>query len=344
MKTLKELSQSSGLITSHIKSLVEILKSFKGSNILNVNTSIETLFYKPDFDRSENVIERTGEQLETKIYQIETNFGKYRVCVPTCCNELVIEFDKLCGIEKELPKFDYTKDFEVVATFERDVLPELKQAAKFIGIDAWREHFKYVVMEFLGGKLRIYATDAHTMYVSQWIETTCEKDIKIFIEPKYIKELKEATMLLNCVDLWAINDVRFKFDSNIKYPNINGIIFNETNEMKFEPKTFVRTLKTVKLGANKTTKKVDFHLNGSIQMSASDIDFGTEVINSIPYLSKNFPDFDISFNADYLIKAVNVFPKATELSLNVQGKADDCAVITDSVNKVYVMTVLKNCR
>lgn len=341
MKSNKELANQCGLSVARIAQIKDILKSFKGIEC-KVSKETKVVEFESRFNSWDTKID--GIKLEADIYSIETKHGNYKVSVPTI-SDLNKEYLDFFGLAE-----DKETQIETFARFEDDILPYLKEAAKYVGDDDLRPQFSSVVIDFANNKASIVATNTHILYLK---ELKCEYSTQhqMQINPQLIKDLvqrkkplHEIGIASNFVDktkndcegnnVFSINGIVFTEDW-IKYPQYRNVIPNETNYMEFEAKKMLQCIDSVKNCANKSTKKINFHLNGSIQASAIDIDWGQEAINSVPYISKNFPDLDIAFNYKYLTQSIKSF-KSKELRMYVKN-SQNAAVITDGDAKVLVM-------
>jgi len=343
MKSNKELSMQSGLSTQRIQQLKEILKSFKGIEF-KVSKETKVIEFESSFDSWGEKID--GTKMEANVFSIETKFGSYTVSVPTS-SDLNKEYLDFFGLAE-----DKQTQIETFAKFEDDILPYLKEAAKYAAKpnELCNESMKSVLIEFVGDKLCIVGTDAHILYLKEF-ECEYSTQYQMLVSVDVIKDLAqrnkpihEIGIASNFVDktqhdcegdnVFSINGVVFTEDW-IKYPQYRNVIPDETQYMEFEAKKMLQCIDSVKNCANKTSKKINFHLNGSIQASAIDIDFGKEATNSVSYISKNFPDLDIAFNHKNLTQSIKSF-KSKELRMYVTN-SKRAAVITDGDAKVLVM-------
>ena len=341
MKTNKELSMQCGLSTQRIQQIKDILKSFKGIDF-KVNKQTKVIEFESSFDSWGEKID--GTKMEANIFSIETKFGSYTVSVPTS-SDLNKEYLDFFGLAE-----DKQTQIETFAKFEDDILPYLKEAAKYVGNDGLRPQFSNVVIDFANNKASIVATNTYILYLKE-LNCECSVTHQMQINAQVIKDLAqrnkpihEIGIASNFVDktqhdcegdnVFSINGIVFTEDW-IKYPQYRNVIPNETDYMEFEAKKMLQCIDSVKNCANKTSKEINFHLNGSIQATAIDIDFGKEATNSVSYISKNFPDLDIAFNHKNLTQSIKSF-KSKELRMYVTN-SKNAAVITDGDAKVLVM-------
>jgi DNA polymerase III sliding clamp (beta) subunit (PCNA family) len=345
MKSNKELSMQSGLSMQRIQQLKEILKSFKGIDF-KVTKETKVIEFENRWDDYREK-KYGGFKTEANVFYIETKFGSYTASVPTSSdlNKEYLDFFKLTE--------DKQTQIETFAKFEADILPYLKEAAKYVSnsnVTLSNEAMKSVLIEFVGDKMCIVGTNAHILYLKEF-ECEYSTQYQMLISIDVIKDLAQRNKPINEIgivskfvdktqqncegdNVFSINGVMFTEEWN-RYPQYRNVIPNETQFMEFEAKKMLQCIDSVKNCANKYSNKINFHLNGSIQASAINIDFGKEATNSVPYISKNFPDLDIAFNHKYLIQSIKSF-KAKELRMYA-STSNRPAIITDGDAKVLVM-------
>ena len=135
-----------------------------------------------------------------------------------------------------------------------------------------------------------------------------------FILPK-----KPATLLRNIL-VKECEEVKIKFDDNNayfsctnfemvcrliegRYPNYNSVIPQENPyKVMIDRVAFLTALKRVSVFSNAASSLVKLHLTeGSMEVSAQDIDFSTSAEETIP-CQYNSPELSIGFKATYLIE------------------------------------------
>lgn len=340
MKSNKELATQCGLSVSRIAQIKDILKSFKGIDF-KVSKETKVIEFESSFNSWERKID--GIKLEADIYSIETKHGNYKVSVPKVSdlNKEYLDFFGFDTNKKTGAKF---------ATFEIDILPLLKEASKYV-LSKKDYNFKFhrVCLDFNGGNVAIVATDAKILYLKEF-KCEHEYNYQMFIDVDTIKELARIKQPIKAIELLSKFNSHTTGDDAKNTFVINGVVFdeewttfvpyrnvipNESQFMRFEAKKMLQCVDSVKGCANPISNVINFHLNGSIQATATDIDWGKEAKNSVDYISKNFPDLDIKFNYKQLTQAIKTF-KCNELDMYIESSYKG-ALLTDGDTKVLVM-------
>ena len=233
-----------------------------------------------------------------------------------------------------------------------------------------------VLLDITSNGLQVISTDCHRMYLSKQYDLVGNgEDMQLLLSAESVKQiaamkvknetinielLPTETVFLHMatkfdehtkeyVDVPVMQDVNcFLFNglkvgsySDMKFPNYKVVIPEYKTKMQFNRKQMISSVETVSKAANKTTKQVNFHLNGNIQLSSQDVDFGYENSLNMPYISKDFKDTDIAFNGRFMIEALKTF-NSTEISMYSEGIPTKASIFTDGSDNVLLMPLMMN--
>ncbi len=165
-------------------------------------------------------------------------------------------------------------------------------------------------------KLTMVATDAHKLvkYTFNGLETEVSTS---FIVPKKALQLLKGALPQNEELSLAFNKANafFTFGSikmvcrliDARYPDYNAVIpVDNPNLLGVVRKDFQNSLKRIAIYANKTTNQVILNIqDGSLTISAQDLDFSNEATEQLPCSYDGDP-LTIGFNAKFLIEMLNV--------------------------------------
>jgi DNA polymerase III sliding clamp (beta) subunit (PCNA family) len=125
------------------------------------------------------------------------------------------------------------------------------------------------------------------------------------------------------------------------FPNYKVVMPDYENYMAFDRAEMMQEIKKVLPSANRSTNQVSFHLNGSIELAAQDVDFSFESTGKLPYIKKTFPDTDIAFNGKMFCECLAAFKDST-LKMYTEGRPDRCILLQNSNETVLLMPLLLN--
>jgi len=165
-------------------------------------------------------------------------------------------------------------------------------------------------------KLIFVATDAHKLVKYMFTNITSEVSTSFIVPKKALNLLKSA--------LPADEEVTFSFNKanaffsfgnvkllcrliDAKYPDYNAVIpVDNPNLLSLGRTDFQNSLKRIAIYANKTTNQVILNINdGSLTVSAQDLDFSNEATEQLPCTYEGEP-LTIGFNAKFLIEMLSV--------------------------------------
>ena len=165
-------------------------------------------------------------------------------------------------------------------------------------------------------KITFVATDAHKLVKYTFTDIKSEVSTTFIVPKKALNLLKGA--------LPAGDEVQLSFDKanaffsfgnvnlvcrliDAKYPDYNAVIpVDNPNLLSLVRSDFQNSLKRIAIYANKTTNQVILNVNdGSLTISAQDLDFSNEATEQLPCTYDGEP-LTIGFNAKFLIEMLNV--------------------------------------
>lgn len=358
----KQTTAHAAQLANIYKLLKEIKSDISGIELTDTvlyfgrETEVKWLRYGDQSSKRE-IINHKGTELNAKQFHISTTYGgSYKFTVPVD-NAFFVAVCTLLGINAEFinPVPAAALDIKESIFVEAGVIEAINKAAKFVAKDDYRPPMQGVLLDIKGGEMFVVATDAHRLYRSAPLKCKA-KDQQIIIKPGLGKLLPVKNS--NSVEIQTISDLN-EYNQPIissvsinqtilacidaKYPDYAAVIPEYDQYMEFETKEFINQLKKVLPAANKTTKQVVFHLNGSINLKTQDLDFGNEMQSDMPYISKDFKDTDIGFNGKYLLTSLSAF-KSDKLRMYSGGNPNRAAIFTADQQKeiVLLMPVMLN--
>lgn len=341
------------LIYEHIKSISTEIKNVSFDEI-ECNFGRETEKYW-QYNELKTRVKNEGKKMPAHKFKIETLTGCYEMTIPTN-NEFYNSFVSLLpNFENKMQPMQIDDSIcDLLINLPDEATNDFKQALKFVGKDYLRPAMQCVLLNLNNGKCNIVATDAHKLFESETYIFDDSLEMQILINANDLKAIlasKSKSMQIEVyskpgtseIDFCIANGVKFN-PIEAKFPNYKAVIPEYANFMEFERKEFINKVSIAKLSANRVTKQVNFHLNGSIAISANDYDFNQGSKLDMPYISKNFVDTDITFNAGFLIDSVNVFNKSKNVQMFTDGMPLRPVLIKSSECKstVLLMPIVSN--
>ena len=305
-----------------------------------------------------------GEPMTANKITVLTEKSEYSFAVPVA-NDFYYVICDLLGLQYEVKGIE---NIEALRTFEvsSEILNSIKKAAKFASKDGLRPAMTCVCLDFNSNDLQVVATNAHRLYLSKQFDCEASDPMQLLLSPESVKmiagmKVKDETIKIELLPVethlqidedtdektlteihsFLFNGLKCQYYPEMKFPNYKVVIPELKSKMTFDRVQFVDNVKSVYPSSNKCTGQVNFHLNGNIQMSACDIDFGFECAKEMSYINKNFIDTDIAFNGKFLIEGLNIF-KSKEISMYSEGNPSKAAIFTDEVETVLLMPLLLN--
>jgi hypothetical protein len=314
------------------------------------------LYQRCDAEKKMNIL-RQFESMHQITFGI-IGKSKYTFDVPTG-NDFYNYVLSLCEIA--------TKQLEIskllpVATFlfNAEIAAKIQSAKAYMSNDYLTPNMCNVMLHIKGDKTKVVATDAHRVYVSAEIDNSYHNssdDYKILLPLDVVKSLPKKSTDILMVEIFAGGTLKFTDCGTIN--GITGKIFAEQfpknwmwlfpdyeavlptnfeNRMEVDREGLLQNLKITMGAANKVTNQVKLHLNGSIEMSASDVDYGHQQHNKMPYLSSNVPDMELAFNGRLLSEILKGF-NAKEIVFSPESPTR-VAKFTDGTDSAYLMPLM----
>ncbi len=325
---------------AHASKLCEIFKMCKTLSIIDTQVkdvethfgTTSTLSWK-NGDGGKRIEQLYGDPLPSKEVSIIAATGNYTITVP---NQLYSYLMECLGVqEKEIKEVAGE-----VITFNEDVSSFIHSAKKFVGNDKYRPERSGVCFHFKNNKVQFVSTNANMLYLSGWVSCSYSGLEKtVIVDCNFFNSKKEVREIIVSDDSVNINGVNHSLIDAL-FPNYENVIPDYKGEMLFNRKDFLGLIKTAILSANKTTKQCNLHLNGQIDINSFDLDWGKECNTSMIYEDKTFPDVDISFNGDFLLKSLSVF-KSENVTMKSDGMSNRAVLFnsggSDSVLLMPVM-------
>lgn len=253
---------------------------------------------------------------------------------------------------QDFPKVPETS--EDMYIFAPEEIGELKGLADYMSKDETRPAMCGIHLGYNEGKLNLVATDGHVLKVVNlpaWDEAErheqlaiipreCVRILNLLIKPTHAVTIRKASN-----EHGDIQNLSFSFENvkvtcrNIdeRYPDYWNVIPNESStQLSFEVKPFVKLLDKTAMFANKTTKQIRLGINGSLKLTAEDLDLSKEY-SGVFTGSYEGKELEIGFNADYLRKVVLGFGDNVTLEMREANRA---AVIREGNTLALVMPVM----
>lgn len=177
-------------------------------------------------------------------------------------------------------------------------------------------------------KIILVATDAHKLVKYTFSEVNSEVSTS-FIAPKKALNLLKGALPSGEEIKMSFNKANafFSFGHtqlvcrliDARYPDYNAVIpVGNANLLTVSRTDFQNSLKRIAIYANKTTNQVILSINeGSLTISAQDLDFSNEAIEQMPCTYEGSP-VTIGFNAKFLVEMLTVL-ESDEVKLELAG-------------------------
>ena len=177
-------------------------------------------------------------------------------------------------------------------------------------------------------KLTLVATDAHKLVKYTFSNVASNVSTSFIVPKKALNLLRNALPGSGEVSI-AFNKANAFFDFektkvicrliDARYPDYNAVIpVDNPNTLVVTKSDFQSSLKRISIYANKTTNQVLLNINnGSLTISAQDLDFSNEATEQITCTFEGDP-MTIGFNAKFLVEMLNVL-ESEEVKLELAG-------------------------
>lgn len=200
-------------------------------------------------------------------------------------------------------------------------------------------------------KLTFVATDAHKLVKYTFKEIASEVSTTFIVPKKALNLLKNAlpnegelTLSFNKANAFFsvghIDMVCRLIDA--RYPDYNAVIpVDNPNLLTLTRSDFQNSLKRIAIYANKTTNQVILNVNdGSLTVSAQDLDFSNEATEQLPCTYEGDP-LTIGFNAKFLIEMLNVLESdEIKMELSTPTRAGILLPVEETEGEEILMLVM----
>lgn len=272
---------------------------------------------------------------------VKTVTGQYVQNIPTT-PDIYLPFLKLFPphlITQPIKKEYQRADVELY--FGEDQTEAIKRAAKFVGKNDFHPALNCVFIEVKNGLVNIAATDAHKLFTESFSDTIGLLPEGVFLLPgkDVSKAKKEIFVELfskeGIFETGKINGLSFEV-CNERYPDYKQVIPQYDKFVECDRKELINAVKGQLPFSNKTTHQIKFHFNGSVAISAQDLDFANESWVKIPYSLKTTPDFEIGVNGKFLLESLSTLQDKT-VKIYSEGKPSKAVLLNSSVLLMPVM-------
>jgi DNA polymerase III sliding clamp (beta) subunit (PCNA family) len=332
MKTLEQVFT----LMKEIKNEIVSVEISEGTFFLGSYVQLRNNCREKDFCFDET------KRLKAEKWTVKTAKGTYSQTIPTD-NVFYFAFRALLSEFVPMIETQETKTANLALWFTKEQTAIIKTAIGFASTDSLRPAMNNIQIEIKKeGLINVSSTDGIRLYFEQFFTYHKLSEMSFLLPAKELKKIKSELE----VEL-------FKDEHNFVSGKINGIAFDLCTEpfpnymnvwpqyekfIEVDRAQLVEAVKLVLPFANKTTKQVNFHINGSVNIQAEDLDFCNETKIDVSYKAKTTPDFDISFNGKFLLECLGASKNKT-VKMYSDGK-DNRAVILDDI--ALLMPVMHN--
>ncbi len=207
----------------------------------------------------------------------------------------------------------------------------------------------FVQIDF--NKIIFVATDAHKLIKYTFGNISSDQAASFIIPKKAMTLLKNAISGKEDVTLsYNKTNAFFNFGEtkiicrliDAKYPDYNAVIpVDNPNDMLIGRNDFQKSLTRINIYANKTTNQVILNINdGSLTISAQDLDFSNEATEQLPCNYTGEP-MNIGFNAKFMIEMLNVIESdEVKLEMSTPSRAGILLPTEEEENEQLLMLVM----
>jgi DNA polymerase III subunit beta len=217
--------------------------------------------------------------------------------------------------------------------------------------DELRPAMTGVYFQIETGKLTLVATDAHKLVRYAFSDISTEESTSFIVPKKALNLLKNALPAGDSVKI-AYNKANafFSFGNvrmvcrliDARYPDYNAVIpVDNPNLCTLSRTDFQNSLKRIAIYANKTTNQVVLSINeGSVTISAQDLDFSNEATEQMPCQYNGAP-LTIGFNAKFLVEMLGVLEAdEVKIELSTPSRAGILKPVEDIDGEDILMLVM----
>lgn len=275
--------------------------------------------------------------------KITTNYGSYSFTMPTDTDyySYVSVLLKIGSKKIEAPQ---ELVVENVIYVDNKISTAICNAKKFTIKDNCDPLINSLILCFSKNKVEVLSTNRTAIYKSQEFNYVSDKEIESFTLPigyndfEALKMAKNEFLKIEIIDgkNVLINSNKIDF-VDYNFQQLENFNFATEGKMEFLKSKMQNSIKGLKplMSCKKT---LNFHLNGSVNITALNIDAGNIATVNFDYESKNFKDLDFEISYDDLNKALIVL-KSKKLNLLPSSKFN--VITNDSNDKVLLSNMTK---
>lgn len=288
----------------------------------------------------ENIVRNEGIEMPAVKIEVKTQSGSYTFTIPSN-NTFCDAIGALLGINMYK---DEVAEIVVENTMVADsaIINAIIHASKFVSRDTLRPAMMKICLHISKGKIAIVATDAHRLYFSKQYTCTDPSEKKLMIDTENVKLLSaikvknSKTILKFSGNQLFIEGIKFDLHDQDRYPDYQAVIPEYNTHMLFDKKEFLQCVNGIMPAANKVTHQIKLHLNGSIELSAADLDFDNENACSMRYDEKTFPDSDLYVNGKFMLGCFAPL-KGKQIKMQTYGARNRAIIFTDECQESNVL-------
>lgn len=336
----------------HCKTLSEIYKMINEIKKDIVSVSIETASFnfgrngEHDWNSGKWKFNQDGELMPGELFTIKTKTGTYKQVIPLG-NSFYFAFRLLLSdfLPMAEQKSEQIADFEF--SFNHAQSDSIRKAASCVSDDELRPAMMQVRIELGKDGMKVISTDAIRLFneSNEYPNLTSDsipQSLIINIPGKAIQKTKKKELLT--IELFKdnaefktgkVNGVQFDY-VNDTFPDYKNVIPEYDKFVELNRADLIDCLKVASLCANKVTHRINLHFNGNCEITAEELDYNYESKSVVSYSKKTIPDFEISFNAKYLIDCLNV-NKQKEVRIYSDGNPQKLIQIDNNVLLCSIM-------
>lgn len=289
-------------------------------------------------------VKSEGVEMTSALFLVTTQTGEYKFAVPIF-NSFYSAVCDLLGLQYTVAAPVKEKPIETVLV-PSSILAAFGKAAKFVSQDNLRPAMQHVCLAIDHYKVEVVATNAHWLYQSEKVDCSYNGDrLEVLISEQDAIKIGKLKPSYEFIEINILSENRLQIDGftcnrgNFHYPQYRVVIPEYKDYLSFDRKDLVSAIKSVLPAANRSTSQVNFHINGSIALTAGDIDFNYESQKEISYSAKTIPDTDIAFNGKFLLKSLATF-KDKEVKMYSAGVSNQCIIVSNDIETVLLMPLL----
>lgn len=239
---------------------------------------------------------------ETYAVEIKSAYGKY----------------KLAGENgDDFPRIPVPDEVDTIDIPAKHLVKGITKSLFATSSDELRPAMTGVFFQVDFNGLTFVATDAHKLVKYAFTKAESNVSTSFIVPKKALNLLKNALPAGDDNVRIAFNksNAFFHYDNvhlacrliDSRYPDYNAVIPTENpNQMTIARSDFQNSLKRIAIYANKTTNQVVLNLtDGSLTLSAQDLDFSNEAMEQLPCAFEG-TDMLIGFNAKFLAEMMGV--------------------------------------